>query len=29
MYLVFIAPQNDFKSLQPAFEKILRSFKLK
>jgi hypothetical protein len=29
MYLVFVAPEKDFKGLQPSFEKMLRSFKLK
>jgi Zn-dependent protease with chaperone function len=29
MYLVFVSPEKDFKSLQPSFEKILRSFKMK
>jgi Zn-dependent protease with chaperone function len=29
MYLVFVSPEKDFKSLQPAFEKMLRSFKVK
>jgi hypothetical protein len=29
MYLVFVSPEKDFKSLQPSFEKMLRSFKMK
>ena len=29
VYLVFVAPEKDFKTLQPSFEKMLRSFKLK
>jgi hypothetical protein len=29
VYLVFVAPEKDFKNLQPSFEKTLRSFKLK
>jgi len=28
-YAVFISPEKDFKSLQPTFEKMLRSWKLK
>ena len=29
MYLVFVSPEKDFKSLQPSFEKMLRSFRMK
>jgi hypothetical protein len=29
MYMVFVSPEKDFKTLQPAFEKMLRSFKMK
>jgi Zn-dependent protease with chaperone function len=29
MYMLFVSPEKDFKSLQPAFEKMLRSFKMK
>jgi beta-barrel assembly-enhancing protease len=29
IYLAFVAPQSDFQSLQPTFEKMLRSFKMK
>lgn len=29
MYVVFVSPEKDFKSLQPAFEKMLRSWKVK
>jgi beta-barrel assembly-enhancing protease len=29
MYLVFIAPENDFAKLRPTFEQMLRSFTLK
>jgi hypothetical protein len=29
MYIVFVSPEKDFKSLQPSFEKMLRSFKMK
>jgi Zn-dependent protease with chaperone function len=29
LYLVFVAPEKDFKNLQPSFEKMLRSFKQK
>jgi Zn-dependent protease with chaperone function len=29
MYLVFIAPENDFPKLRPTFEAMLRSFKIK
>jgi Zn-dependent protease with chaperone function len=29
MYLVFIAPENDFAKLRPTFEQMLRSFRLK
>jgi predicted Zn-dependent protease len=29
MYVVFVSPEKDFKSLQPSFEKMLRSFKMK
>jgi Zn-dependent protease with chaperone function len=28
-YLVFVAPQKDFESLRPAFEQVLRTFKVK
>ena len=28
-YLVFIAPDKDFRSLRPAFEQMLRSFHAK
>ena len=29
MYVVFIAPEKDFDSLKPAFQKMLRTFKMK
>jgi Zn-dependent protease with chaperone function len=29
VYLVFIAPENDFAKLRPTFEQMLRSFRLK
>jgi hypothetical protein len=28
-YLVFVAPQQDFETLRPAFEQVLRTFKVK
>ena len=28
VYLVFIAPQNDFDRLRPTFEQMLRTFRL-
>jgi hypothetical protein len=28
VYLVFIAPQNDYNSLRPTFEQMLRTFRL-
>jgi hypothetical protein len=29
LYMVFIAPEQDFQSLRPAFEKMVRSFQMK
>jgi Zn-dependent protease with chaperone function len=29
MYMVFVSPEKDFESLKPAFQKMLKSFKLK
>jgi hypothetical protein len=29
MYVVFVSPEKDFESLKPAFQKMLKSFKLK
>jgi Zn-dependent protease with chaperone function len=29
LYTVFVAPENDFKKLQPTFEKMLRSIRVK
>jgi hypothetical protein len=29
MYVVFIAPEKDFDGLKPAFQKMLRTFKMK
>ena len=29
LYLVFIAPDKDFNTLRPAFEKVLRSMQLR
>jgi beta-barrel assembly-enhancing protease len=28
VYLVFIAPQNDYNNLRPTFEQMLRTFRL-
>ncbi len=29
LYLVFIAPEQDYRSLQPAFDRMMRSFRVK
>jgi hypothetical protein len=29
VYLVFVAPAQDFNGLRPAFEQMLRSFRLR